>query len=197
MRSRGAVDDTFHKPGDAISSGLARRAANILPLSVNGVSYEIGGMRLIKEISTSFEAGSLAVIFGPNGAGKSLFLRLCHGLLEPSAGTIEWWSPIGRSPHYHQAMVFQRPTMLRRSVTANLNHGLKHRGIARAERRRIIDKMLQRTGLTRLARPSARLLSMGEQQRLAVARAWSFNPDVLFMDEPTAALDPAATFALE
>ena len=87
--------------------------------------------------------------------------------------------------------------MLRRSVLANLNHSLKYRGINKAERTQKIDNILQHTGLSRLAKVPARLLSVGEQQRLAVARAWSLDPEVLFMDEPTAALDPAATHSLE
>ncbi|NQV55402.1 MAG: ATP-binding cassette domain-containing protein [Rhodospirillales bacterium] len=170
---------------------------SIFPLKLINVSYQVGGVRLIKDLNTAFEAGSLAVILGPNGAGKSLLLRLCHGLLEPSSGDISWHGATAKDARQSQAMVFQRPTMLRRSVTANLNHGLKHRGVPRALRRAIAEEMLERTGLTRLARVPARSLSVGEQQRLAVARAWSLNPDVLFMDEPTAALDPAATHSLE
>lgn len=191
------MDNTLHTLADDYSIGLNRSLADALPLFLDNVSYQVGGMRLIKDISTTFEAGSLAVILGPNGAGKSLLLRLCHGLLEPSAGAVSWLGPKGRHPRQYQAMVFQRPTMLRRSVAANLNHGLKHRGVRRSKRRRIIEEMLHQTGLTRFAGVPARSLSIGEQQRLAVARAWSQNPEVLFMDEPTAALDPAATHSLE
>lgn len=175
----------------------ALRPRQILPVALNNVSYEIAGMRLIKDLNVTFENGSLSVIMGPNGAGKSLLLRLCHGLIKPTSGTVSWTGPEGKDPRPHQAMVFQRPVMLRRSVHANLSHGLKHRGLKREERNRTVEEMLQRTGLTRLAKVPARLLSIGEQQRLAVARAWSFGPEVLFMDEPTAALDPAATHSLE
>jgi tungstate transport system ATP-binding protein len=169
----------------------------ILPLSLDNVSYEIGGMLLIKKMTLALEAGTLTVIMGPNGAGKSLLLRLCHGLIMPSSGRIKWQGPLASNPQAHQAMVFQRPVMLRRSVKANLTHGLKHRGVSRAEKNHMAEDMLQRTGLTRLAKVPARRLSYGEQQRLAVARAWLLDPEVLFMDEPTAALDPAATHALE
>ena len=85
-------------------------------------------------------------------------------------------------------MVFQRPVMLRRSVLANLSHGLKCRGIKKAERIRTIEEILHHTGLMRLAKVPARLLSVGEQQRLAVSRAWALDPQVLFVDEPTAGL---------
>ena len=180
---------------------MERRGApksGLLPLVFEGVSYEIGGTKLIKDISASFEAGSVTIVLGPNGAGKSLFLRLGHGLIRPSGGRVSWRGPDGGgNPGRSQAMVFQRPTMLRRSVAANLHHVLKQRGIARPRRREIVEDMLQRTGLTRLAKSPARTLSVGEQQRLAVARAWSVEPQVLFMDEPAAALDPAATHALE
>ena len=164
----------------------------ILPLSLQDVSYEIGGMRLIKNMNLQLEAGSLTVIMGPNGSGKSLLLRLCHGLLEPSNGKIVWQGEGGGNPQPHQAMVFQRPIMLRRSVIANLTHGLKHRGVSRTERNKMAEEMLNKAGLKRLAKVPARRLSFGEQQRLAVARAWLVKPEVLFMDEPTAALDADA-----
>lgn len=173
------------------------KPARILPLELKNVSYEIAGMRLIKDLSVNFKFGSLTVILGPNGAGKSLLLRLCHGLIKPSTGTIDWRGPKISAPQRYQAMVFQRPVMLRRTVLANLKHSLKYRGINKAERTKKIENILQHTGLSRLAKVPARLLSVGEQQRLAVARAWSLDPEVLFMDEPTAALDPAATHSLE
>ena len=174
-----------------------RKPVQILPLNLIDVSYEIAGMRLIKDMNVSFDFSSLSVILGPNGAGKSLLLRLCHGLIQPSSGSVCWNGPKANSPKRYQAMVFQRPVMLRRSVFANLSHGLKYRGINKAQRIRTIEETLHHTGLTRLAKVPARLLSVGEQQRLAVARAWSLDPEVLFMDEPTAALDPAATYSLE
>ena len=181
----------------AVRDSVAIKSACILPLELKNVSYEIAGMRLIKDLSVSFAYGSLTVILGPNGAGKSLLLRLCHGLIEPSAGTVCWNGPKATRPRPYQAMVFQRPVMLRRSVFANLSHGLKCRGVKKAERSRTIEEILHHTGLMRLAKVPARLLSVGEQQRLAVARAWSLDPEVLFMDEPTAAVDPAATHSLE
>ena len=179
------------------SESRKARTARILPLKLKDVSYEIGRMRLIKELSVEFYASRLTVILGPNGAGKSLLLRLCHGLIKPSSGTVEWGGSESTSAKRYQAMVFQRPIMLRRSVFANLDHALKHRGMKKSERIGKIDEILSHTGLTRLAKISARLLSVGEQQRLAVARAWSLDPEVLFLDEPTAALDPAATHSLE
>lgn len=140
------------------------------------------------------------IIMGPNGAGKSLLMRLCHGLLQPSTGTIRW---LGQSHantnemRRRQAMVFQRPVMLRRTAEANVMYALAVRGIPRRECRRRAAEALEHMGLSTLAQRPARVLSGGEQQRLALARAWALRPDILFLDEPTSALDPAATKAVE
>ena len=170
---------------------------SILPLRLDAMSYEIGGKRLIDDITATFEPGARSVILGPNGAGKSLLLRLCHGLIRPSAGGIVWAGANGADVRHRQAMVFQRPVLLRRSVAANVAYPLRLRGLAVAERRRRVAEALNRAGLGAQANQRARTLSGGEQQRLAIARAWAMRPDVLFLDEPTASLDPAATRAVE
>ena len=169
----------------------------ILPLTIQDVSFEIGGIRLIKDLNCTLEAGPRTMILGANGAGKSLFLRLCHGLIRPTTGRVLWQGAKGRDPADAQAMVFQRPVMLRRSVAANVDYALKLRGMAAAERRAAVEDALDHTGLRRLADNPARVLSVGEQQKLALARAWALQPEVLFLDEPTASLDPAATHAVE
>lgn len=168
----------------------------ILPLSLNAVSYEAGGQRLINNITFALHAGPRTVVMGPNGAGKSLLLRLCHGLITPTAGSVQWQGQAAH-PARHQAMVFQRPILMRRTVAANVAYALKLRSVPRADRQAIIENVLSRTGLARFADKPARLLSGGEQQKLALARAWATRPEVLFLDEPTASLDPAATHAVE
>ena len=176
-----------------------RNATSILPLALEGVSFEAGGKRLIKDITCRFEAGPRTVIIGANGAGKSLLLRLCHGLVGPSAGRIAWLGAeeMGLDPAPHQAMVFQRPVMLRRSVTANVDYALSLRGMPRAERAERVARALARTGIRGRGRHPARVLSVGEQQRLALTRAWALDPQVLFLDEPTSSLDPASALAVE
>ena len=169
----------------------------ILPLTFQDVSFEIGGIRLIKDLNCTLEAGPRTMILGANGAGKSLFLRLCHGLIRPTTGRVLWQGAKGRDPADAQAMVFQRPVMLRRSVAANVDYALKLRGMAAAERRAAVEDALGHTGLRRLSLTPARVLSIGEQQKLALARAWALQPEVLFLDEPTASLDPTATHAVE
>jgi tungstate transport system ATP-binding protein len=173
-----------------------RAMASILPLVVDELSYRAGGALLLDAITFTLPQGGTSVIIGPNGAGKSLLLRLCHGLLTPASGRIGWSSPAGfvawRKRH---AMVFQRPVMLRRSVRANLVHHLTAAGADDVTSR--CDRALQRFGLTEIADRPARRLSGGEQQRLAIARAWALEPEVLFLDEPSAHLDPGATKAIE
>ncbi len=171
------------------------RPPSILPLALGNVVYRAAGKRLIDGVSCTFEAGPRSVIMGPNGAGKSLFLRLCHGLIRPAEGNVVWRG--GGDAAHRQAMVFQRPVMLRRSVQANVDYALKLRKIPKLKRRAITQDVLARTGLGHLRRRPARVLSFGEQQRLALARAWAPAPQVLFLDEPTASLDPAATHAVE
>ena len=167
----------------------------ILPLSLENVAYAPGGAALLSGITLRVEASRRLIVMGANGAGKSLFLRLCHGLIDPSAGRRLWAS--GEARPEAQAMVFQRPVLLRRSVTANLDYPLALRGLTRAARREAVSLTLDRFGLAAMADRPARLLSGGEQQRLALARAWAMRPQVLFLDEPTSALDPSATRIIE
>jgi tungstate transport system ATP-binding protein len=168
---------------------------SILPLSLEAVGYAVGGTPLLSDISIRIEAGRRLVVMGANGAGKSLFLRICHGLIDPTLGRRIWAS--GEVRAEAQAMVFQRPVLLRRSVAANLDYPLALKGLSRAERADTVARTLDRFGLTQLADRPARLLSGGEQQRLALARAWSMRPQILFMDEPSSALDPSATRIIE
>lgn len=172
--------------------------ATILPLRVENVSFDAGGKRLVDSLTFTLDDRLRTFILGSNGAGKSLTLRLCHGLLLPSTGRVVWEGAArGEDPLKRQAMVFQRPVLLRRTVAQNIDYALKQHGIHRRERPGIIDDVLGRTGLTRFAKSPARHLSGGEQQKLALARAWATKPQVLFLDEPTASLDPAATHAVE
>lgn len=169
----------------------------LLPLELSNVAFEAGGKRLIKDLNCRLEAGPRTVIIGPNGAGKSLFLKICHGLIQPLEGSVVWNDKDAMSARLNQAMVFQRPIMLRRSVSANIHYPLKLRNVPKAERNKRTEEALALAGLGRLRDHPARVLSFGEQQKLAVARAWALKPQVLFLDEPTASLDPAATHAVE
>jgi tungstate transport system ATP-binding protein len=157
----------------------------MLPLKLEDVSF----LHILHPLSLQIEAGPSTIILGANGAGKSVLMRLMHGLLAPSSGTV-LWSSAGR-----QAMVFQRPVMLRRSAFQNVRYALDVAGAADADR--VARDALAEVGLSHLAHRPARVLSGGEQQRLALARAWALHPEVLFLDEPTASLDPSATREIE
>ncbi|HET8728999.1 MAG TPA: ATP-binding cassette domain-containing protein [Alphaproteobacteria bacterium] len=175
-----------------------RGEPSILPLRLSGVVYDADGKRLIDHLGFTLAGRGRTVVLGPNGAGKSLTLRLCHGLIRPTGGRVEWLGPAaGHMVGRRHAMVFQRPVMLRRSARANLIHALALAGLGRRVRQEVAATALDRFGLTALADRPARVLSGGEQQRLALARAWVLKPEVLFLDEPTANLDPAATRAVE
>jgi tungstate transport system ATP-binding protein len=169
--------------------------ADLFPVAIEDLTYQAGGTVLIKGIDLTLDAHGVTVIMGPNGAGKSLLLRLMHGLLEPSGGGVTWGGhALDEAVRRRQAMVFQRAVMLRRSVAANIDFVLRLRGGADPARRR---EILEHAGLAAHADQPARLLSGGEQQRLALARALATEPDVLFMDEPTSNLDPASTLVIE
>jgi len=167
----------------------------MLPLVLENVSFAANGKTILQKVCVEFDAGPRTVILGPNGAGKSVLLRLCHGLLKPTAGRVTWTR--AANGRRGQAMVFQRPVMLRRSALANVLYGLKLAGVnARLREQRACD-VLEAVGLTSVSNRPARVLSGGEQQRLALARAWGLNPEILFLDEPTANLDPNAAREVE
>jgi tungstate transport system ATP-binding protein len=174
-----------------------RAPTSILPLRLHDVSFAAGGRTIIDGVSLELDAGPRTIVLGPNGAGKSVLMRLCHGLLAPTSGRIEWASAERPGERRRQAMVFQRPVMLRRSAVANVEYALGLAGVLAVERTQQARAALESVGLGHLAERSARVLSGGEQQRLALARAWALRPEVLFLDEPTASLDPGASAEVE
>jgi tungstate transport system ATP-binding protein len=167
----------------------------ILPLALEDLGFGAGGVTILRGIRATIAAGARTVIVGPNGAGKSVLLRLMHGLLAPTTGRVRWAN--GEARPREQAMVFQRPVMLRRSAIANIEYALALGGVGRAARRARALTALSRVGLAEIAARPARVLSGGEQQRVALARAWALEPAILFLDEPTASLDPTAARNVE
>ncbi len=167
-----------------------------LPIVFEEVGYAVRDLTILKGISLTVPAGAPTVLIGPNGSGKTTLLRAAMGLIEPTTGRITWGSRIGVPPQ-RRAIVFQRPAMLRRSAAANIEYALASAGIARSQWAARTAELLALVGLSGFAARPARRLSGGEQQRLARARALARDPQVLFLDEPTASLDPAATKAIE
>ncbi|HWG71297.1 MAG TPA: ATP-binding cassette domain-containing protein [Steroidobacteraceae bacterium] len=173
---------------DAVSSDL--------PIELSHVDIDTGRVKILRQISLSIEAGAPTVLIGPNGSGKTTLLRAAMGLIAPSSGRVTWGGH-AQSPPLRRAIVFQRPVMLRRSAFGNLHYALASAETPRNARRRRANELLSLVDLDGLGDRPARRLSGGEQQRLAIARALAREPRVLFLDEPTASLDPAATKAIE
>ena len=179
-------------PGD----GSAEGSGPIL--EARDLCFDLGRVRLIDGVNLAVRPGERLVVMGPNGAGKSLLVRLLHGLLVPSAGEVLWGGrPLGPDGRRAQSMVFQRPVMLRRSAASNLRFALAVRGVRGSERSAREAEAMKRARLSGLSRKPARVLSVGEQQRLAVARALVCAPRMLILDEPAASLDPASTRDIE
>lgn len=176
-----------------VAPDLRGAAPALLPLEVRGLTLAIAGKRLVDGIDLTLGEAGITVVMGPNGAGKSLLLRMLHGLIPPTSGEILWGGhPLTTEVRRRQALVFQKPVLLRRSVAANLDFVLRGKDIP-ARRKALLDHV----GLGDHADQPARLMSAGEQQRLALARALATDPQVLFLDEPTASLDPASVLQIE
>lgn len=166
-----------------------------LPIVAAGVDVVHRGTRALEDVDVTIAPGRRTFILGANGAGKSTLLRVLHGLVVPTRGRVSWGGSSVRPAG--QAMVFQRPVLLRRSAAGNVRHALALAGVRGPAAARLASDALARVGLEALADRPARVLSGGEQQRLALARASALEPEVLFLDEPTASLDPAGARAVE
>ena len=157
-----------------------------------------GSVQALQGISLTLRRGERLALVGANGSGKTSLLRLLHGLLNCSSGTAEYGArATGGPPVPVAAMVFQHPFLLHLSVRRNVLLGLWLRGVPKAARAARCDEALQRVGLLGLAQRPANALSGGQQQRLSLARAWALQPDLLYLDEPTASLDPSAKREVE
>ena len=166
-----------------------------LPIVASHVHVVRGGTPVLDDVDIAINGGARTFILGANGAGKSTLLRVLHGLIGPTRGRVTWGGAAARPAR--QAMVFQRPVLLRRSAAANIRHALALAGVHGRDAQRRTDAALASVGLAAVAMRPARVLSGGEQQRLALARAWALAPAVLVLDEPTASLDPPSARAVE
>lgn len=167
-------------------------AAPVPLIEVDQLNLKIGDSHLLHDISVTSYAPGVTMVMGPNGAGKSLLLRCLHGLLSPTSGSIRLLNKAHQSTIADQSMVFQKPVLLRRNVMNNLEFAAPS-GTSTTE----IAELLEKVHLSGKQMQPARLLSGGEQQRLALARALLTKPRILFLDEPTASLDPASVLIIE
>ncbi|MGL1834628.1 ABC transporter ATP-binding protein [Rhodocyclaceae bacterium SMB388] len=167
----------------------------MFPIRIHDLRFQPNGRAVLDGVDLELGDDGITLVLGPNGAGKSVLLRMLCGLIEPTAGSIDWGD--GARPEDGVMMVFQHPMLLRSSVLDNVALALKPQRVPGAERQRLARAVLERVGLAHRAADSARQLSGGERQRLALARAWLTRPRLLLLDEPTASLDPSATVEVE
>lgn len=170
--------------------------ATIFPLRLTKACVKRRGVQLIGPVDLDLAAEGLTIVLGPNGSGKTSLLRLMHGLERPANGAVNWAMP-DSDARMHQAYVFQTPTMMRRSVTDCIAYALTVMGAGRADARKAAQDYAKRVGLGHVLDRPAGVLSGGEKQKLALARALIRQPQILFLDEPCANLDGRATREIE
>ena len=168
----------------------------LFPLTLSGAEVRRKGRCILGPVDLTIPQGGVTAVIGPNGAGKSTLLRVMHGVERLSAGQVRWAVP-AEAAQARQAFVFQTPIMLRRAVAENLAYPLRLAGISRAARTKAVQDWAARIGMADMLTTQATRLSGGERQKLALARALIRQPDVLFLDEPCANLDGAATREIE
>lgn len=169
---------------------------DLFPLSLTGAETSRRGKRLVGPVDLTLDGQGLCVVIGPNGAGKTTLLRLMHGTARLTGGAIQWACDTKEARH-HQSFVFQRPVVLRRTVEDNLIYPLRLRGVSKRDAKAAAQDWAQRVGLGPQLGHRASVLSGGEQQKLAIARALITRPALVFLDEPTASLDGRAMREIE
>ena len=160
----------------------------LLPLTVRGAAVGRLGKLLVGPLDLDLAGTGITIIMGPNGAGKTTLLRMLHGLARLTKGEITWNVPLHEA-ETRQAFVFQTPVVLRRSVRDNIAFPLLLRHVPRKQAYATAEKWAARVGLAEMIQRPASVLSGGEKQKLALARALIREPAILFLDEPTANLD--------
>lgn len=170
-------------------------------LEVNNLQVKRGQSLVLDVPHLRVEPNEILALIGPNGAGKTTLLLTLAMLYPPTSGEVTFegqkvgseTNPSGRSLlslRRQMAVVFQEPLLFDTTVFGNVASGLKVRGVVRNELKDRVFSWLDQLGIAHLAKRSARTLSGGEAQRVNLARAFVLNPQILFMDEPFAALDP-------
>ncbi len=167
-----------------------------LPLVMEEVELWRGGRRILGPVSLSLGGDGITVLLGPNGAGKTSLLRVMHGLERISRGRVVWQGATG-ADRAHQAFVFQAPVLMRRTVAECIAYPLRLDGVAKPQARARAAEIAASVGLAEALERPAQVLSGGEKQKLAIARALIRGPEVLFLDEPCANLDPRAMREIE
>lgn len=169
---------------------------HLLPLVLQNATARYRRTTVVGPIDLTLDGTGITVVLGPNGSGKTSLLRMMHGTARLAGGSVTWACDV-ETARANQAFVFQQPIMLRRSVLENLAYPLRLRGL---NKRKALDQATDwadRVGLGAILTRPAPVLSGGEQQKLALARALITAPTLVFLDEPCAALDGKATREIE
>lgn len=170
--------------------------SGLFPLSVSGAMVRRRGKVLVGPVDLSLQAEGVTMVIGPNGSGKTSLLKMLHGIERLSGGRIDWACDTAEAQQ-RQAFVFQTPVMLRRTVQENLTYPLRLLNVPRVTARAQAADWAERIGLGAALTRQATVLSGGERQKLALARALIRAPDLLFLDEPCASLDGRAMREIE
>ena len=173
-----------------------------LRLTVSNINKSYNGNGVLKDCSFSFDESGIYVLTGPNGSGKSTFLRICALIESPDSGQVNYFSD-GHTLN-HDLTLKRRITLLlpkvgvfNASVFRNAAYGLLLRGIDGREAKGRVDKVLDFVGLFHKKDQNALTISSGETKRLGIARALVIEPEILFLDEPTASVDQRNTEVIE
>lgn len=169
---------------------------SILPLNLRGATAKIRGKIIVGPVDLSIGIQGLTIVMGPNGSGKTTLLRMMHGLQWVSDGAVDWSMP-DAAVRERQAYVFQTPIMMRRRVIDSIAFPLTLHGVDKTSARASAKEWAQRVGLGGALQRPAQVLSVGEKQKLSLARALIRKPEILFLDEPCANLDGRATREIE
>ncbi|MFB3890172.1 MAG: ABC transporter ATP-binding protein [Candidatus Bathyarchaeia archaeon] len=168
-------------------------------LRLENIEKAYRAVKALDQVTFEAEGGKIVVLIGVNGAGKTTLLRIIAGLEKPEKGTILFNGKAMTDSELRQVgtLVFQRTAMFTRSVYDNIAFGLKIRGFQDHEIRERITQALATVGLRSFEKRKAKKTSGGEQQRIALARAFLLEPKILLLDEPTANLDPNSAIIIE
>ncbi len=171
-------------------------------LEIENITKTYNGKPVLKNCSFRFDRKGIYVLRGSNGTGKSTLLRICAMLERPDEGTISYYSNGERLPkniglQRQISLVLPKVGVFNRSVAANVAYPLKLRHIPRDETAGRVAKILELVGLSHKKNQPALTLSSGETQRMGMARALVIEPEILFLDEPTASIDDQNTLIIE
>ncbi len=181
-----------------MADGQAARQSVVSSIEGEMLQIRRGGRMLLDLPSISLGRAACTAIVGPNGAGKSLLIRTLCGLMAADSGRVLWAGSAPDAARRHQVgLLLQRPVLLRRSALQNVVYALRLTGMTAQESKSLAIGALQDAGLETIMEVPAQRLSGGEQQRVALARALALKPDMLFLDEATANVDPASTLVIE